>query len=92
MQMMCWHWRDEDSAPSVDELRHEAKRLLYQVWGAFKKHQERCSTATGGFQVSCNGYQMELVFAFEQWDTNHLIPEEEEEEFAGENANSQATH
>lgn len=65
MTHLNWSWRDTDGkAPSIDQLKELAKRLLSQV----SEEEGFYSSATGGFKaIKYENGSLELEFILTDW-------------------------
>lgn len=64
MTFVKWVWGSKDKAPSTQELRHEAERLLRLT---AKYEGKNTSVSSGGFHaLKWSWGELELIFALEE--------------------------
>lgn len=61
-----WYWRNEKTAPSIDDLKYTARQLLLEVIKTSKKFDnEYTFSSSGGFKANyyprCNEYYLEFI-------------------------------
>lgn len=66
MKTLDWHWMDE-GIPSVNKIKSEARRLLYEVW-----KDEKGMRGTGGFVAGYDDGELWLDFTIEDCHTCDL--------------------